>query len=163
MRDMRVTTKEQKERDEKYKEFTRDDLDFIFSWKSRPIMYIMIPFLFPRWITCWIGWVIMGIVIKIAGLFYKGEGKPYDPISFFFVRWSFVIICRINLLMFGCFWMDYRKVYVDYSKYLGPDWKNKEVTYGKAGIVCSNHYNYLDAIVHSWRQMPSAVVKADIE
>ena len=49
--------------DEKYKEFTRDDLDFIFSLKSRPIMYIMVPFLIPRWVVCWIGWVIMGIVI----------------------------------------------------------------------------------------------------
>lgn len=121
---MRVTTKEHRERDEKYKEFTRDDLDFIFSPISRPIMYCMIPFIAIKWVIGCAAWVYMGIVIYLAGFVHKKD-KPYDPVTYFIVRWSFVIVCRINLLMMGCWYLDYRKHYVDYSKYLGPDWKKE--------------------------------------
>lgn len=162
MEAMRVTKKEHRERDEKFKEFTRDDLDFIFNPMSRPVMYCMIPFLVLRWTICGIAWVYMAIVIAVVGLFYK-KGQPYDPVSYFIVKWSFKIVCRINLLMLGCWYLDYRKHFVDYSKYLGPDWKKEKATYGKSGIVCSNHFNWIDPIIHTWRQMPSAVVKADIE
>lgn len=162
MKPMRVTTEEHRERDKKYKEFTRDDLDFVFNPWSRPIMYIMAPILVPRWIIGLSSWVVHAIVIWFAGLFYKKD-KPYDPLSFFIVKQSFAIVCRINLLMLGCWYLDYRKHYVDYSKYLGPDWTKEKATFGKSGIVCSNHFNWIDPLIHGWRQMPSAVVKADIE
>lgn len=162
MKPMRVTTKEHRERDLKYKEFTRDDLDFIFNPWSRPIMYCMIPFLVPRWIVGLLAWLYLGGVIAVVGLFYK-KGKPYDPISYFVVRYSFMMVCRINLLVLGCWYLDYKKRYVDYSKYLGPEWKKEKATYGKAGITCSNHFNWIDPLILGWRNMPSAICKADIE
>lgn len=66
--------------------------------------------------------------------------------------------------MYCVFNLDIKEHYVDYSPYLGPEWKKKKVTYAKkSGIVCSNHCNWVDPIVHCYRQMPSAVVKADIK
>ena len=65
--------------------------------------------------------------------------------------------------MLGCFWIDYRTHYVDYSKYLGPDWKKEKVTYGKAGIICSNHFNWIDTVFLAWHSMPAAIAKASIE
>ena len=129
MKPMKVTSQAHKDRDETYKEFTRDDLDFVFNPMSRPLMYLLIPFGLPRGIICVLGWVYMGIVVWFVGLFIK-KGKPYGPIPFFIVRWTIAFVCRLNLLMFGCWYLDYRKVYFDYSKYLGPDWKKEKATFG---------------------------------
>lgn len=62
----------------------------------------------------------------------------------------------------GCYWLTIKPHYVDYSKYLGPEFTKEKATYGKAGIVCSNHINWIDPFIHTIRQMPAAVVKADI-
>ena len=55
-RPLRVTTKAHKERDEKYKEFVRNDIEFLFNPLSRPIMYAMMPFMVPRWIIALLAW-----------------------------------------------------------------------------------------------------------
>ena len=76
------------------------------------------------------------------------------------MKWSFKVVCRITLWSFGCWWIDYQERDLDYSKYLCPNWKKK---YGKAGIICSNHLNWLDIIIFGWHSIPCGVAKADIE
>jgi 1-acyl-sn-glycerol-3-phosphate acyltransferase len=65
--------------------------------------------------------------------------------------------------MLGCWWFDIRTQYVDYSKYLGPEWKKENATYGNSGIRISNHFNWIDPLLLGIRDMPSAICKADIE
>ena len=105
-RPLRVTTKAHKERDEKYKEFVRNDLDYLFNPLSRIPMYAMVPFLVPKWIIAWSAWLYMGFVINFVRL-YHTTGNPYDRFTYVWVRYSFMLVCRINLWTFGCWWLDY--------------------------------------------------------
>ena len=41
---------------------------------------------------------------------------------------------------------------IDYSKYLGPDWKR---TYKKSGIQVANHTSWLDIVSVMWTDCPS--------
>jgi len=36
---------------------------------------------------------------------------------------------------------------IDYSKYLGPDWKKNKFKGKKISTMCGNHHSYLDHIV----------------
>ena len=62
--------------------------------------------------------------------------------------------------MMGCLSIDVSDTYVDYSKYLGPEWKKDKITYGKAGSVVANHQSWIDIMVHMYRQIPSHTAKA---
>jgi 1-acyl-sn-glycerol-3-phosphate acyltransferase len=131
--------------------------------KFRIVVYLMAPTLLPKWLLCWCGWIIMAVVCWVFGKF-NTPGQPYDKVSYQIIKFGFKWVCRLNLLCMGVFNLKMKEHFVDYSPYLGPEWKKKQTTYGKkSGIVCSNHLNWIDPIVHTYRQMPSAVTKADIK
>lgn len=48
--------------------------------------------------------------------------------------------CRGGMLAYGVIWISKKTVFVDYTKWLGPDWKfNPETSYKGAGTFVSNH------------------------
>lgn len=48
--------------------------------------------------------------------------------------------CRYSMLMYGVVWISKKKVIVDYSKWLGADWKfDAETSYKGAGTFVANH------------------------
>ena len=56
-------------------------------------------------------------------------------------------------------WCKKIEAKVDYSKYLGPDWKP---TYGKSGIQVSNHTSWMDIVACMWTNTPSFLSKSEI-
>jgi hypothetical protein len=62
MKPLKQTTKEHKERDKKYSAFVRDDLDYIFNPINRPIMYLMAPTIFPKYLICWGSFAVLAII-----------------------------------------------------------------------------------------------------
>ncbi len=56
--------------------------------------------------------------------------------------------CRGGMLAYGVIWISKKRVFVDYSKWLGPDWKfNPETSYKGAGTFVSNHQGFSDILV----------------
>lgn len=108
LKPLKATTKEQRERDEKYKEFVRDDLEKLFNPLIRVRLYLMVPFMIPKWILCIMGWAYMFIVITLVGL-YHTPGNPYGPVTYHIVKNSFRFSCRLTCwLIGGCWWIDYQ-------------------------------------------------------
>lgn len=62
-------------------------------------------------------------------------------------------------MMCGIVWCKKIEARVDYSKYLGPDWKP---TYGKSGIHVSNHTSWMDIQSCMWTCTPSFLSKDEI-
>jgi hypothetical protein len=62
--------------------------------------------------------------------------------------------------MVGCLYLDLKNQYIDYSEYLGPDWKKNGVDYDKCGSTVVNHQSWVDILVNMYRQVPSHVAKA---
>ena len=61
----------------------------------------------------------------------------------------------------GCVWITTKKTYVDYSEYLGPDWK-PDYDSKRTSTVISNHSCFLDAMVHGLSQLPSHIAKGEV-
>ena len=62
------------------------------------------------------------------------------------------------MVLMGCWAIDVKDNYFDYTPYLGPDWK-KTISYGKAGSIVANHQSWIDILVHMYRQIPSHTAK----
>ena len=52
-----------------------------------------------------------------------------------------------------------RRVHADYSKWLGPDWKEDFV--GPPSTIITGHAGWLDIFMHMTRQPPSHVAKKE--
>lgn len=63
---------------------------------------------------------------------------------------------RVNMYVVGILYFETPKVEVDYSEYLGPDWK---MTFEGYGSVISNHQSFVDILVHQHMRMPCHVAK----
>jgi len=64
------------------------------------------------------------------------------------------------MLMSGVYYIDFNKRHdVNYTKYLGPDWK---LTYEGAGIQVSNHISWLDIMVMLGFDCPSFISTAGV-
>ena len=69
---------------------------------------------------------------------------------------------QASKIMFATFFLnniDYQKVNLDYSDYLGTDWKQ---TFQGASTVVSNHTSFVDIVVQMYLQEASHVAKAGI-
>ena len=51
------------------------------------------------------------------------KGDRLGPIRYALIFGSLKPLCRLFMLLLGCYWMDSRQVDdIDYKKWLGPDW-----------------------------------------
>jgi len=99
---------------------------------------LMAPFMFTKWIIAWSAWVICAFVCWVITFFHK-KGTPYKGTLKELVRIAFKVTAKVNMVMMGCLSIEVKDTYVDYSKYLGPEWKKEKTIYGKAGSVVANH------------------------
>jgi hypothetical protein len=107
-----------KERDEKYKAFKRNDLNRI----HRPILYIFAPFMMIRWIIGILAWVLCALMTKII-MIGQIRDTPLSPLRTTLMAYNVKLCAKINLLWLGCLFINIEDFYVDYSEYLGPEWK----------------------------------------
>ena len=75
------------------------------------------------------------------------------------IRLACKVVARIILLMMSGVHVNQPKKKVDYSRYLGPEWKPN---YERPGTVISNHQSFMDIICHMYCQPPSHVSKASV-
>ena len=104
----------------KYPEFARIDANKV------NLLYLMVvaPFMVLKFVIGWGAMILLLLNFQVISLFQK-KGEPLKKGSFLYwwvettVRWN----GRLVMALFGCPWVQQKKVMVDYSKYLGPDWK----------------------------------------
>lgn len=66
---------------------------------------------------------------------------------------------RLHSLASGVLWVELKYVNVDYSEYLGPDWKP---SFEGAGIQVANHQSWLDIMIQMWTGSSSFVSKEEV-
>jgi hypothetical protein len=87
-------------------------------------------------VACWLV-VISIFLVSITCLIGHTQGTPVPKWRQKAVYYGTSPLFRLLIFVVGIVWVDKdNKKKVDYSKYLGPDWKP---TYKGAGIQVSNH------------------------
>ncbi len=74
--------------------------------------------------------------------------------------------CRYSMLMYGVIWISKKRAFVDYTEWLGPDWKfNPETSYKGAGTFVANHQGFSDILVQLalLNPAPGYVSKAEVK
>ena len=127
----RIKTEKDKELAKKYPEFKRNDLHKI----RRPILYLLAPFTFLRFVIGWFSVVLLCLGINIFLIGHEKD-KPLPKWRFKLIKFINWLAGRVILLMMGVLYVDMPNIKADYSKYLGPDWKP---TSKGAGVKISNH------------------------
>jgi hypothetical protein len=75
-----------------------------------------------------------------VGAFGHDFSKQPSPLRRWIMTKGTAFGCRYSMLMYGVVWISKKKVIVDYSKWLGADWKfNAETSYKGAGTFVANH------------------------
>jgi hypothetical protein len=111
----------------RFSAFRRLDLDK-FSYLSACVLNI---FFLPRFFAAWIivfVFMIFVLIVMIGTSHDRPIGKVRENIVYYLIKPA----ARLHMFMCGVIWADWSiKHDVDYSYYLGPDWKP---TYTGAGI-----------------------------
>lgn len=144
-------------RDSKYPAFRRYDT----KWFNRFWLYLCCHLVLFKIIVTFA--VIFSCTI-LCNLFVIGL-EPEVPIRGFryaLIRVLFWFTARfVMLTSVGCVWVFEERPFVDYSKYLGPNWKpdyNSETV----SCVVSTHCCFLDSMLHGLCQFPSIIAKGEV-
>ena len=140
----------------KYAPFIRNDLDNLNIVTAFPF-YILF---WPRVILTW-GWMMIVVAISLTAMIGV---KDYTKVS----GWRLKIFevfgkscSRLNLMLAGYWWVDFDKdTTIDYSEYLGPDWKAE---WDGAPTYISNHTSWLDIMYMVTHLFPGFVAKSAVK
>lgn len=144
-------------RDSKYSAFRRYD---IHHWK-RARLYLAAPILLPRFVVS-LSWVIIGyLIVKAININVREGDMPSETqmrLSMSTIK--FLKRC-IAFTGAGIYYYSMEKVNVNYSEFLGPDWKPTERV--PSTFIC-NHCSWMD-IVMAWsiKEYPIFVSKIGIK
>lgn len=134
-------------RDANFEPFVRHDYNNWSYWKAIFTHF----FFWPRFIIGWTGFLCLALVGVICCI-------GHDP--YHLPAWKTKIVHKWGIVMgyvvclSGGIIPRSKRMEVDYSKYLGPDWK---ATYEGAGIQISNHLSSaFDPILHWVTHNPKA-------
>ena len=110
--------------------------------------YLMTPFTHFFFLPRYVGLYVCAFTcLFLTKMIVLGQdiNKPVGPTRRWLVIKVTAFLMRIFLLLYGiCRWKARRASKVDYSKWLGPDWKPK---YDGAGMFVSNHSFFPDAFL----------------
>ena len=138
----------------KYPEFARIDADKLRNPLRIAYFYTVAPFILLKFIIGWGSFVLVSLYSKfLFALNLKADMGSFMKNT---VELGCRIVGKIGLVLWGCPFVSEKRVKVDYSKYLGPDWK---LTYERPSTIISNHTNLLDIAIHMYRGTPSHVTK----
>ena len=133
-----------KERDDKYPEFRRNDLEYLKK-KNRFHFPFSRSLILLRWLVGWGAWMVLFIVYYATSFIRKGD-SPYKGWTTKVTNFFFKLTARITLFVLS--WQHKVHVeerHVDYKKYLGPDWKQSECPLPSS--IVTNHTSWLDIVV----------------
>ena len=114
--------------------------------------------MFPRLVIVYIGLFICTSLIYVIK-FTSKKGEPITGWKSDAIKWLCMCSSRVTMFCVGVTNVKVEKVKVDYSKYLGPDWK--EDVNAKPGSVVCNHQSWVDIKMNMYRQAPSHIAKMD--
>lgn len=135
---------EDNKRDKKYEPFKRNDLEYLSkSWK----FYLWSPTGLARLIIPYSSIAVMCLVTYILS-FFKKSNNNFNGISFRIIRGFQIFTGYATLIASGIPRMKVINLEVDYSDYLGPDWKPSQLKDKKATAIVSNHISWLDIMVN---------------
>ena len=129
-----------------YPEFARMDVDRMKRYRNRFYLFLVAPLVALKFIIGWGSLAILWMWCCFCMLFYK-KGEPVNPNSWSYrsIQLGNHIVGRIGMAMFGCPWgIHEEKTKVDYSAYLGPDWKP---SYKNTGTIIVNHTVFMDTLI----------------
>jgi 1-acyl-sn-glycerol-3-phosphate acyltransferase len=133
------------ERDRMFPSFRRRDVKQWSRLSMYPGAFLMTT---PKMIAMFGG---MGILIVFMCIAFAGRARDVPP-----TKWRYHLIANsykiYSHVLMACQGLFLRNVVhgvddVDYSKYLGPDWKNNLFTGKRVSMSISNHFSYLDGPV----------------
>lgn len=140
---LHIRTEKDKEMAEKYPAFRRNDLHMV----NRLTFYLLAPTTFIRFFIGWgsicIQW--MAVMVSLIGHDYK---LPIPLWRHRLIKAACSMAARTVLFMGGISYVEEPKYDVDYSEYLGPDWKP---SWENPGTVVSNHVSFTDVMCHMYR------------
>lgn len=103
--------------------------------------------MFPRLLLAWAGLALCSFTLTIVSYFNK-KGAPYTGIKSDIIRFTTMCAARNIITCMSCWSIEVEERKVDYSKYLGPDWK---CSFKNATAVVSNHLSWIDTMAHMYR------------
>ena len=110
-------------------------------------------------------WMLFTLFVTLIGCIIMAIGADIENLSetrkWMFRKWT-ILSMRCVGFGFGAPWWKRSYMKVDYSKWLGPDWKP---TYDGATMVVSNHTSYCDVftIFLFLNPMPGFIAKTSIK
>lgn len=66
------------------------------------------------------------------------ENEPLAGWRKAIVKFAARIICRIGLFLMSFLWISYKHEKIDYSEWLGPDWKSEQKN-TRSPMIIANH------------------------
>lgn len=145
------------ELNQKYWPFARTDFK---NWGYIKFAVLNFLLLFP--VRYFIAWVCVFSFTTLALILMIGhkQGTPLAKWRYTIIKYLIKPFSRLHMLMSGVFWVTQeQRRDIDYSKYLGPDWKP---SFEGAGILVINHQSWLDIMVMLYTQCPSFVSKQEV-
>lgn len=134
LKPLRQKTKEDVERDKKYHAFCRWDIDRINVMQC----YMFTPLILAKWIFGWNIYAVIWLTIKFL-LNFKPVDKPFTGKMLELIRIVISIGGWISMRILGVTSCEVINKEVDYTEYLGPDYKSSLKTLKNPGCVVSNH------------------------
>ena len=120
-----------KEIEKKFAPFSREDYDKISLIKSFPKWLLFIPKMIVSVMILIFGTIVV-ICLQIG---YK-RGSPISPQRRYFIKLAGKIVGRALLFTMGVTYINVERPEIDYTKYLGPDWKK---VYDIETTLVTNH------------------------
>ena len=148
-------------RDEKYSAFKRNDIEKIK--KKWLTALVLSPLIVLKGVATYTPWAVMLVIsLIVQKLDCTKKSRVQDRWSFKVMRLAQIAVARWDFLWYGG-WpglISCVDKFVDYSEYLGPEWKeDKEKV---PTIVIANHSSFVDIIVQMYMGMPSFVAKNSV-
>ena len=143
-------------RDSKYPAFRRYDT----FWYSRLWLYPTCHLMLFKFILCFTAIFMCALFGNIISLGLK-PNDPVTGIRYAGMRLACYLTARIVVAGMGCYWITLVRPKVDYSEYLGPDWKPDYEKKGTATVI-STHSSFADTAMHAMYQLPSIIAKFEV-
>lgn len=113
----------------------------------------------PKFIYVLILMIIAAVSIR-SFLWFQKDGDPLAKWQLRIIKPWNAYISRLMLFAGNVFWIHSEKLKVDYSKYLGPDWK---MTYDNPTVIVKNHSCYMDVLTSLYFKNPGFVAKEGVK
>ena len=85
-------------------------------------------------------------------MFGQDKNAPMHPVRYYLMTSLTAVVLRIFLYSQGVIFLKKERPVVDYSKWLGPDWKP---TYEGAGVYVANHTCYAEILMNFFMLNPA--------